>query len=96
MPAFLIDLRKSVQSAQGGMDLRKAEWRPARSEDHPMARHSPAKVKLGLTGKKKVGKVMEEYKEGALHSGSGAKVTSRKQAIAIGMSEGRRVSRKKR
>ncbi len=37
----------------------------------------------------KVGKVMKEYKEGTLHSGSktGPKVTSRAQAIAIGMSE---------
>ena len=34
---------------------------------------------------KKVGKVMREYKEGTLHSGSkkGPEVTSRKQAIAI-------------
>jgi len=35
----------------------------------------------------KVHKVMSEYKEGTLHSGSGAKVTERDQAIAIGMSE---------
>lgn len=37
----------------------------------------------------KVKKVMHEYKSGTLHSGSkrGPKVTSRKQAIAIAMSE---------
>jgi hypothetical protein len=37
----------------------------------------------------KVKKVMHEYKEGDLHSGSkkGPKVTSRKQAIAIALSE---------
>jgi len=35
----------------------------------------------------KVGKVMKEFKEGKLESGSGDKVTSRKQAIAIGISE---------
>lgn len=35
----------------------------------------------------KVGKVMGEYKEGTLKSGSGKKVTSKKQAIAIGLSE---------
>ena len=37
----------------------------------------------------KVGKVMKEYKAGKLHSGSkkGPAVTSRKQAIAIAMSE---------
>ena len=38
---------------------------------------------------KKVGKVMRKYKEGTLHSGSkkGPEVTSRKQAIAIALSE---------
>lgn len=36
---------------------------------------------------KKVRKVMKEYKSGSLKSGSGAKVTSRKQAVAIAMSE---------
>lgn len=40
-------------------------------------------------GPKKVAKVMREYKAGKLHSGSkkGPKVKSRKQAIAIAMSE---------
>ncbi len=33
---------------------------------------------------------MHEKKEGTLKSGSGKKVTSRKQAIAIGLSEARR------
>lgn len=37
----------------------------------------------------KVGQVMKEFKEGKLKSGSGDKVTSRKQAIAIGISEAR-------
>ena len=39
----------------------------------------------------KVAKVMRERKQGKLRSGgSGKKVTSRKQAIAIGLSEARR------
>ena len=37
----------------------------------------------------KVGKVMHEFKEGKLKSSSGKKVTSRKQAVAIGISEAR-------
>lgn len=37
--------------------------------------------------KEKVEKVMHEHKKGALRSGSGKKVKSRKQAIAIAMSE---------
>ena len=37
--------------------------------------------------KKKVGKVMHEAKHGELKSGSGQKVTSHKQAVAIAMHE---------
>jgi hypothetical protein len=37
--------------------------------------------------KRKVGKVMREYKKGTLKSGAGGKVKSRKQAVAIAMSE---------
>lgn len=37
----------------------------------------------------KVGLVMKEFKEGKLKSSYGDKVTSRKQAIAIGISEAR-------
>lgn len=37
----------------------------------------------------KVGEVMHELKEGKLKTGTGKKVTSRKQAIAIGLSEAR-------
>jgi hypothetical protein len=36
---------------------------------------------------KKIGKVMNEYKEGKLNSSSGQKVKSRDQAVAIAMSE---------
>lgn len=41
---------------------------------------------------KKMKKVMTEFKEGTLHSGSkkGPEVTNRKQAIAIGLSEARK------
>jgi len=46
--------------------------------------------------KSKVQKVMHEYKHGQLHSGSksGPKVKSRKQAIAIALSEARRGKKK--
>ena len=45
----------------------------------------------------KVGKVMKEYKAGELHSGSkkGPAVTSKKQAIAIAMSEAGMSKKKK-
>lgn len=42
----------------------------------------------------KVEKVMREKKRGTLKSGSGKKVTSRKQAIAIGLSEARKAGAK--
>lgn len=38
----------------------------------------------------KVEQAMHEMKEGKLKSGSGKKVTSKKQAIAIGLSEARK------
>jgi len=48
-------------------------------------------AKYGRTASKKVERAMRERKRGTLRSGrSGKKVTSRKQAIAIGLSEARR------
>ena len=52
-------------------------------------------ARYGKTAQKKVKKVMRERKRGTLRSGrSGKKVTSRKQAIAIGLSEARRAGGK--
>jgi len=42
------------------------------------------------TGKRKVHKVMQEHKEGTLKSSSGKPVKSRKQAVAIALSEARK------
>ena len=48
-------------------------------------------AKYGEKANEKVGKALHEMKEGELKSGkSGKKVTSRKQAIAIGLSEARK------
>lgn len=46
-------------------------------------------AKAPTKGQKKVRKVLKEFKEGTLHSGSkkGPVVKSRKQAIAIALSE---------
>lgn len=49
-----------------------------------------AKKRKALPAKKKVGVVMKEFGKGTLHSGSGAKVSNPKQAIAIGLSEARK------
>ena len=51
--------------------------------------------KYGDKASQKVEKAMHERKRGTLRSGrSGKKVTSRKQAIAIGLSEARRAGGK--
>jgi hypothetical protein len=52
-------------------------------------------AKYGKKAQEKVEKAMHERKRGTLKSGrSGTKVTSRKQAIAIGLSEARRAGGK--
>jgi hypothetical protein len=48
----------------------------------------------GKKAQAKVEKTMHERKHGTLKSGSGKKVTSRKQAIAIGLSEARKAGAK--
>ena len=51
--------------------------------------------KYGAKAQKKVERAMHERKRGKLRSGrSGKKVTSRKQAIAIGLSEARKAGAK--
>jgi hypothetical protein len=63
-----------------------------------MATHRTRKKTTRRYGKKassKVERAMHERKHGTLRSGrSGKKVTSRKQAIAIGLSEARRAGAK--
>lgn len=56
-----------------------------------MAKHKSKKSK-------KISKVMHEFAEGELHSGSkkGPKVTSKDQAIAIGISESKMKKKKKK
>jgi hypothetical protein len=49
-----------------------------------------AKKASSSKAKRKVHKVMKEHQEGKLKSGSGKKVTSRKQAVAIALSEARK------
>jgi len=44
-------------------------------------------AKYSKKAQEKIGEVMQEFKEGKLKSSSGEKVKSRKQAVAIGISE---------
>ena len=53
-----------------------------------------AKTKYSKKAGEKVEEVMHEKKKGTLRTGSGKKVTSNKQAIAIGLSEARKAGAK--
>lgn len=53
-------------------------------------RKSTGRRKYGKAAGKRVASAMKRRKKGTLKSGSGRKVRSRKQAIAIGLSEARR------
>lgn len=60
-----------------------------------MARKKPSGRKYGKKAQSKVERAMRERKRGTLRSGrSGKRVTSRKQAIAIGLSEARKAGAK--
>ena len=53
-------------------------------------RKKTGKRKYGKAASKRVESAMRRRKKGTLKSGSGRKVKSRKQAIAIGLSEARK------
>ena len=55
-----------------------------------MAKKTATKKKSSAKGRAKTKKVMHEYKEGTLKSGGRKKVKSRKQAVAIALSEARK------
>ena len=64
-----------------------------------VARKKKSTRKTSKSASKDVESAMSRRKKGTLKSGSGRKVTSRKQAIAIGLSEarskGKKVAKKK-
>lgn len=89
---------------RSGTSARKTATKKAATKKGP-AKKGAAKKRAGkgaarktsakTTAQKKVKKVMHERKAGTLRSGkSGKKVTSRKQAIAIGLSEARKAGAK--
>jgi hypothetical protein len=75
--------------------LKKKKTLSAKQEaatKHPNKLGAGAAKRKSLSPKDKPAVVMHEFKHGTLHSGSGAKVTDRKQAIAIAMSEQRKAA----
>jgi hypothetical protein len=80
--------RKSTSRKSSGG--RKSSSRKS-SAKRSSGRKSAKKSSSSSLARSKVKKAMHERKEGTLKSGrSGKKVTSRKQAIAIGLSEARK------
>jgi hypothetical protein len=59
------------------------------------SKRTSSKRRYGKGVGEKIAKVMQEWRRGELRSGgSGKKVTSQKQAVAIGISEARRTGKK--
>lgn len=62
----------------------------ARSTNDSTKTRTTSKKKYGEAAERSVARALHKEKRGTLKSGSGETVTSRKQAIAIGLSEARR------
>ncbi|GAC1306044.1 MAG: hypothetical protein NVSMB19_17900 [Vulcanimicrobiaceae bacterium] len=76
--------KKSTTKAAAAVATAKKKAAPAPAKKAAPRKYSP-------DAGAKVGEVLDEMKHGTLRSGgSGEKVTDRKQAIAIGLSEARR------
>lgn len=74
------------------MATKSSHSKSSRSTARSKSSHSSSRKKTSSStkGRAKVHKVMEEHKEGKLKSGSGKKVKSRKQAVAIALNEARK------
>ena len=99
--------KKSFYGSEGGADIEMPplnETPPIQSAEdkaliHKLNHKSKVKHKKDpkkSVKKRKIEKVMEEWKEGELHSGSkkGPVVKKRSQAIAIALSEARKAKKK--
>lgn len=104
MPVYDHNGKMRGSSYGKGYDLKTA-WEMAKADAEDEAAHysgdwdvvvakkpgsQHATKKYGKKASEKVARTMHEFKRGKLRSGSGAKVTSRKQAVAIGLSQARR------
>lgn len=81
-PGAMSDERARVDS--------EAWARESEPEEMPMTAKKKSTRRSSPAASHKVEKAVHEQKEGTLRTGSGKKVTSRKQAVAIGLSEARK------
>lgn len=90
--ALIIDIEMSGKKMKKDADSKK--YKKAESEKKESKKHEKAESKA----EEKFEKVMREFKEDTLHSGSkrGPKVKSPKQAVAIAFSEKKRVTKKRK
>lgn len=88
------DVETFKHEAKEDKKLMKSIKDAAKHKEKKEKKHK--KSPKGDAAKSKVQKVMHEYKEGTLHSGSkkGPEVTNPKQAIAIALSEARKAKKK--
>ena len=83
--------KKSTSRHRSSTSSRKSSPRKASAKKKSSSSSSSSSGrKYSSKAQSKVGKVMREYKQGKLKSGGKRKVKSRKQAIAIGISEARK------
>lgn len=86
---FMKKMKKVLKKKHGKKSAAKKKLHAKKEAKHIVKKAAKKTLKKGES---KVEKVMHEYKEGKLHSGSkkGPKVKNPKQAIAIALSEARK------
>lgn len=75
-------------------DRKGKKQRQEKAMHHPDKLGAGARKREKLPAKEKIPVVMKEFARGTLDSGSGHKVTDKKQALAIGYSEARKGKKK--
>lgn len=91
-------IKKVVKHLKGDIKDYKEETREDRSLIKSLKKSNSKSRKQHAKNSKKFDKVMHEYGEGTLHSGStkGPKVKNQKQALAIAFSESRKARKKRK
>ena len=89
---------KGVEGKRARLAETLEKMHHGKKKDHEKKEHHAKDPKPKSKAKAKMKKVMHEFKEGKLHSGSkkGPEVTNPKQAVAIAYSEAKKATKKSR